>query len=92
MAINRSQRDMYAKLRVRLKIPLKQNEMARQLDRTIPVKRGARQGAPCYFSNNFPETQDRCEMSCVLSGLNISLVTYDDDIFNISRTLDKIWS
>ena len=29
-------------------------------------------------------------MSCVLSGHNISLVTYADDIFNLSRTLDKI--
>ena len=28
-------------------------------------------------------------MSCVHSGLNIFLVTYADDIFNISQTLDK---
>ena len=44
-ALIRYQKDMYAKLRVRLKIPLKQNEMARLLDRTIPFKGGARQGA-----------------------------------------------
>jgi hypothetical protein len=29
-------------------------------------------------------------MSCVLCGLNISFITCADDIFNISRTLDKI--
>ncbi|KAK2705920.1 hypothetical protein QYM36_016065 [Artemia franciscana] len=35
-AIIRSQRDMFAKLRVQLKIPLKQDKMARPLDRIIP--------------------------------------------------------
>ena len=29
-------------------------------------------------------------MFCILFGLNIFLVTYGDDIFNISRTWDKI--
>ena len=78
---------MYAKLRVRLKIFLKQDEVARSLDRTIPVKGGVRQCAiasPCYFNNYILEAQDQCEMSCILSGLNISLVTYADDIFNTS--------
>ena len=72
---------------------LKPNEMARPLDRTIPVKRGARQGAiasPCYFNNYVLKTQDQCEMSSGSSGLNISLVTYANDIFNISRTSDII--
>jgi len=29
-------------------------------------------------------------MSCALSGINISLITYADDICSLSRTLDKI--
>jgi hypothetical protein len=80
-------------LRVQPKIPLEKDEMAKPQDRTVPVKKGARQGAiasPCYFNNYVLEAQDQCQMSCVLSGHNISLVIYADDIFNLSRTLDKI--
>ena len=67
--------------------------MARTLDRAIPLKREARQGtitSPYCFNNYVLEAQDQCEMSCVLSSLNISLVICADDILNISRTLDKI--
>ena len=84
---------MYTKLRVQLKIPFQQDEMARPLDRTVQVKRGTRQVAiatPCFFINYVLEAQKKCEMSCILSGLNISLVSYTDDIFNISKTTEKI--
>jgi len=78
-AISRSQRDMYAKLRIRLKIPLKEDETARTLYRIIQVNTEAKQGkiaSPCYFNSYILKTQDQFGMSCILSGLNISLITY----------------
>ena len=36
------------------------------------------------------EAQDQYEKSCIFPGLNISLVTYTDEMFNISRIFDKI--
>ena len=69
-----------------------QDELARPLDRTILVEKGARQGAiasPCYFNNCVLKAQDQCEMSCVFSGLNISLVTY---AAKISLTLAELWT
>ena len=90
-AIIRSEKGVYAKLGFRLKTPLKQDEKARPLDRTIPVKTGARQGAiasPCYFNNYVLKAQDQCEMSCILSDLNIALVSYADDMF----ILPELWT
>ena len=60
-AIIRSQGNMYAKLQTCLKISVKQDETAKPLDRTIPVKRGPRHGviaSPCYFNNYVLEAQD----------------------------------
>jgi hypothetical protein len=62
-AIIRSHRDMYVKLRVKLKIPLKKDEKARPLDRAVPVKMGARYGArssPVFFNSYVLEAQDQC--------------------------------
>ena len=70
-AITRPRRNMYAQLRVCFRISLNQGEMARSRDRTIPVKKGAKQGAvasPCYFNSNILKAQDQCKMSCILSG------------------------
>ena len=55
--------------------------MARPLDRTVPVKKGAGEGAiasPTYFLKYILKVTDQCQNFCVLSDLNIFLVTYAD--------------
>ena len=79
--------DMYNHLAVVIKLP----------DGTItlfviPVCRGVRQGAvtsPVAFNNCILNAQSSAVPSCILKGIDVSLIAYADDIFNPSRTVQS---
>ena len=57
---------------------------------TIPVRRGVRQGAltsPIVFNNCILDAQSQAVSSCILEGIDVSLIAYADDVFNPSRTV-----
>ena len=56
----------------------------------IPVRRGVRQSAltsPVAFNNCILNAQSSAVPSCILKGIDVSLIAYADDIFNPSRTV-----
>lgn len=84
---------MYSNLRVRIKCPGWDCDMLLEID--IPVKKGIRQGAvnsPDLFNNSVIEVQHEAPTTCILCGIDVSLIGYADDILNISRTLNGIKS
>ena len=91
--IIRAFRDLYSRLRVRLKLPPDKGLPPAPRSALIPVRKGARQGAvlsPNFFNNYIIEPQDSCPSSCILSSIDISLVCYADDTLNLSRTLNRL--
>ena len=76
LAIIRSLRDLYSRLRKRLKLPPDKGKPPIPSRQLIPVKKGARQGAvtsPDLFNNYVLEAQDLCPPSLILSSVNLSL-------------------
>lgn len=92
LAVIRSLRNLYSRLRIRLKLPPDKGLTPIPRTRLVPVKKGARQGAvtsPDLFNNCVLDAQDQCPSSLILSSANLSLVCYADDILNLSRTLQR---
>lgn len=84
-------RDMYKKLRVQVKVPSPNGPIV--LPKAIPVRKGIRQGAissPRLYNNSVLEAQKLVQMSCIFRGLDVTLLNYADDIFNLSRCLSRI--
>ena len=66
-----------------------------EVESDIPVKKGIRQGAvnsPDLFNNSVIEGQYKTPTTCILYGIDVSLISYADDILNICRTLQGIKS
>jgi hypothetical protein len=83
-------RDMYENLKAeRVKIKCeKQTDFVR-----IPVKKGARQGAPTSapaFNNSVIPAQESYLKFCISKSLDLSLVCFADDLLNIARELGRI--
>ena len=79
--------DMYNHLAVVIKLP--DGTITRFV---IPVRRGVRQGAltsPVAFNNCILNAQSSAVPSCILKGIDVSLIAYADDIFNPSRTVQS---
>ena len=56
----------------------------------IPVRRGVRQGtltSPVTFNSCILNAQSSAVPSCIVTGIDVSLIAYADDIFNPSRTV-----
>ena len=82
-------RDMYENLEAEIKIKYeKQTDSVR-----IPVKKGARQGAPTSapaFSNSVIPAQKNYLKSCISKSIELSLVCVANDFLNIARELGRI--
>ena len=78
-------KDMYANLKAELKLSHQHPDHKIKNNPVVPVKKGARQGAitsPTAFNNTIIRGQERCKTTCVLRCIDVSLISYADDIFN----------
>ena len=56
----------------------------------LPVKKGVRQGAitpPTAFNNSIVKPQSNALTTCILLGIDISLIGYVDGVFSLSHFL-----
>ena len=84
---------MYSSLRVRIKRPNVNCDVLVESD--IPVKKGIRQGAvnsSDLFYNSVIDAQYKAPTTCILYGIDVSLISYVEDTLNISRALQGIKS
>jgi hypothetical protein len=69
------------------------NSVPNPNDMLILVFKGVCQGAissPCPFNNSVINVEDASPTSCIHNFLDVSIISYADDIFNISHTPLKI--
>jgi hypothetical protein len=93
--------DMYVHLKAELSIPAaidaghiplidSANESSPRGNPILPVKKGVRQGAitsPTAFNNSIVKPQSNVLTTCILLGIDISLVGYVDGVFSLSHFL-----
>ena len=72
--------DMYCRLKVRIKIGNLITSMV------VPVKKGVRQGSllsPNLYNNSILNAQACVNVSCISKNINVSLLTYADDLKSV---------
>ena len=82
--------DMYQNLKDRLKLPTTLN-LTNNL--VLAIKKGVRQGAltsPNAFNNSIVKLQSKSIMTYVLRGIDLSLISYADDVLNLSCLLSGL--
>ena len=75
---------MYCRLKARIKI------VNRITSVVVPVKKGARQGSllsPSLYNNSVLNAQACVNISFISKNINVSLLTYADDLLNLSRSI-----
>ena len=75
-------------LRAQIKIPSNPVESA-----VVPVRKGVRQCSvvsPSLYNNSVLPAQDRVAMSCVSKGIDVSLMTYADDLLDLNWPADRL--
>ena len=58
-----------------------------------PIKTGTRQEAiisRTLFNNSVLDAQAKCLPSCIIGGIDVSLICYADDILNLKRSIQRI--
>ena len=79
---------MYNNLRAQIKIPSSPAESV-----VVPVRKGVRQGSvvsPTLYNNSVLPAQAQVATSCVSKGIDVSLITYADDLLNLNRSADRL--
>jgi len=82
---------MYSSFRVRINCPNVNCDVLVESDR--PVKKGIRQevvNLPDLFNNSVIESHYKAPTTCILYGIDVSLISYADDMLNIIRSLQGI--
>lgn len=85
-------KDMYENLQAQIKVVSPEKNIS-EIYPTVPVRKGARQGAPTSapaFNNSVLPAQENYQITCVLDGIDLSLLCYADDILNMSRNIGGI--
>ena len=79
---------MYNNLRAQIKISSSPAESD-----VVPVRKGVRQGSvvsPTLYNNSVLPAQAQVATSCVSKGIDVSLMTYSDDLLNLNTSADRL--